>query len=137
MSFIVQDYAKYISRPILGAGLLTVYNIFVQGYGIKEKIIIYDAGVFAGSILTTKLTNDLIVDTLKISEKSVQYSLIQPVLNAFVYSYAYNFILKNKFNQSYKMRENNINYMIGAFIPILLSTIENPIVNFFTGIKSI
>ena len=137
MSFIVQDYVKYISKPILASGAITLYNLFIQGYGIKDDILIYDAGIMGGSVLTSKLLNDLLVDTLKISEKSVQYILIQPVLNAFIYTYIYNFIIRNKYLGRKHMRDNNINYVIGSAIPLLLSFIENPLVNFFTGIKSI
>jgi len=137
MSFIVQDYVKYITRPILAATAITLYNIFIQGYDIKDKILIYDAGIMSGSILSTKLLNDLIVDNLKISDKSLQFSLIQPIVNAFLYTYIYNFVIRNKYLGKKEMRDNNINYIVGGTIAILLSFIENPLVNFFTGIKQI
>ena len=137
MSFIVQDYVKYITRPILAATAITLYNIFIQGYDIKDKILIYDAGIMASSILSTKLANDIIVDTFKISKSAIQFSLIQPIINAFLYTYIFNFIIRNKYIGKKKIRENNVNYIIGGSTAILLSFVENPLVNFFTGIKEI
>ena len=137
MSFIKQDLAKYISKPILGASLIAVFDIFVQGYDIKNPLVLYDSGVMSVSILTSKLVNDLIVDTLKRNSKSIQYKLFEPVINAFLYAYGYNFILRNKYLGTYRLRSNNMNYLLAGGFSILLGYVENPLVTFFTGIKNI
>ena len=51
----------------------------------------------AGSIFVRKLAKDLIVDLLNLNEQAIKYKIIEPIINASVYSYAYDYIVVSSF----------------------------------------
>jgi len=126
MSLVHFDMLNYASHTIVAGLSIYLYNIFVDKRGYRDIINLYDVGVMSASVLASKLTKDVISDVLGISKETIQFSLIEPTLNAFIYSYAYKFIVRDKYN-SFTNRSNNMSMILGALIPIIASYSENPL----------
>jgi len=134
MSLVSLDIVKYASKNLIGAGLIYGFDVF-NGAKYSSSIVMYDAAVMGGSVLTSELLKDLIVGMLGVHNDSLQYKLIEPLLNAFVYSYMYNFFVASKFPQLTKRTQMN-NLILSGAISMLLIYFENPIIGLFTGIKN-
>lgn len=135
MSMVNLDIVKYASKSLIGAGLIYGFDVF-NGAKYSSSIVMYDAAVMGGSVLTSELLKDLIVDILGMNNNSLQHKLIEPLLNAFVYSYMYNFFVASKFPQLTKRTQMN-NFLLSGGISMFLIYFENPLIALFTGIKNL
>jgi len=134
MSFQIDVYT-YISKPLIGAGFLTLYNYFMQNE-TNKSILMYDAFAIGASFLTANLVKDLIYDFFGFSDSNgVQYMILEPPLVSILYSYAYNSYLKNKFRSLLTNRDDMTNYSISAIITILTDFSVNPLISLFMGIN--
>ena len=136
MNFVYTDMIKYVSKPLMGFTAMYLFNIFGMNNNYKSSIALYDSWIFAGSILVSKLSKDVLMHIIKIDDnEELQYKLIEPIINAFVYAYIYDYFIRSKFSTVYKMREKINNYLIASIINLLLGYIENPLNSLFLNIK--
>ncbi len=136
MNFNNVTMMKYLSNSLSSALLLYLYNIFVEGIEYSNIINLYDSSIMVGSVVSSKLIKDLIFDLLKIDNpQGLQYSIVDIVSNVFIYSYLYEFVLKNNFPNTAE-RSNNINMLIAGVISGVNSYLENPLLSIVSGVKS-
>ena len=84
----------YLSKPAVAFWIIYSYNVFVEGKNWKNSYNLCDGGIMAASSLVSKLVKDLITESLKMSPETMQYKLMEPVLNAVAIAYGYeNFML--------------------------------------------
>jgi len=136
MSLVLLDNVKYISKPLIAGSLLWAYDVFVEGITYKSTTPIYDGACMACSVFVGKLLKDLIVDMLKFNEDAIQSKAIEPVVNAFIYSYGYNHIMVSMFG-GINNRTNNINMILPVLITMISSYVENPLTALILGFQNI
>ncbi len=127
MSMVKIDIVKYFSKSLIGGLLIYGYDYFNYKGSLISMNNLTDSGVMFGSILSSQIIKDLIADLIKIDPNSLQYKLIEPLLNSIIYAYAYNFFVSSKMSNM-TPRNNNINYLIAGSISLVLTFFENPLI---------
>jgi len=132
MSLATVDIVKYTTKPIIAGGLLYLYDYFVEGQKIYNSVKLYDAGIMAGSILSSAVLKDLLIKMFNIDDNSMPAQFFEPLLNAILYGYGYELFLSTERNENY-LRNPTTNYMIGGVLSMVINYFENPIVSLITG----
>lgn len=135
MSLVKFDIARYISKPLIGAGLVYVYDMFVEGRKFGNSLVNYDALVMGGSLISSTVLKDVITGAVGLQPESIQFKLVEPLINSFIYAYGYRFFLRD-FGGNYTLRKDTMNYMIGFVTSFISEYFENPISALVTGVKS-
>jgi len=135
MSLVSLDTLKYVSKPIIGGSLIYLYDVFYTGLPYQSKFCLYDFGVMAGSVFVSNLSKDLIAELFHLNSESIQYKVIEPVLNVIIYMYAFDFVMKKNYDNR-QMRSVNLNVILPILSTMIASYMENPISAFVLGIKN-
>jgi len=129
------EITKYAVKPLIGAGLIYFYNVAIENKSFSSKSALSDVYVMAGSILTSDIIFDVIDNYVGFEESSLLKKIFPPLLNAFIYSYAFEkYVIAN--NQDRVLNRNSIyNYLIGCLIDLLSSYSTNPLTSLFFGVR--
>jgi len=104
------DFVKYSSQAVVGALLISLYDVFVEGYELKlNGFVSSDAFSMAISVVISNLAYDVISGLVPFLEKSnFMGQIAHPILNAIVYMYVYNMMTAGV----YRGNRDNTNLMI-------------------------
>lgn len=130
---ITTEIMKYSSKSLIGGGIMMLYNVIVEGRNITNDFTLRDTYIMAGSVLSSSVIYDIIDNLVDIPDKSILKNLIEPLINSFIYSYAYDKYLANFYRQQ-TTRDNMTNYLIGGVVEMLSIWLSNPLILLFNGI---
>ena len=120
----------FYGKPIVAGALLYSYDVFYEKQGFLNAVTLYDSLLMVGSVFISDLVTSLTADNLGIDNEYMKRSIIEGILNAFVYSFAYNFILNARYQASAR-RDSTLNYALGFLSVILTEFLENPLLSLF------
>lgn len=118
----------FYGKPIVAGGVLYASNVFYEKQGYLNSIPLYDSILMVGSVFLSDVVTTLVADNLELDNEYMKRSIIEGILNAFVYSFAYKFILNSRF-QSSARRDSTANYALGFLAVILTDFLENPLLS--------
>jgi hypothetical protein len=86
------DLVKYGSQAIVGALLISAYDVFVEGYELKlNGFVSSDATSMAIAVIISNLVYDISSSIVPyLNKNNFVGKLTQPVLNGIIYLYVYN-----------------------------------------------
>ena len=128
------DFVKYSSQAVVGALLISLYDVFVEGYELKlNGFVSSDAFSMAISVVISNLAYDVISGLVPFLEKSnFMGQIAHPILNAIVYMYVYNMMTAGV----YRGNRDNTNLMIvGSIGQLLIDYSQAPLMSLF-GLKT-
>ena len=78
------DTMKYFSKGALAFGLISVYDVFIDGKSFSDYASM-DAATYALSVVVSELSVDVLSGLWSMHEGSVQGMLSRPLLSGIVY----------------------------------------------------
>lgn len=131
---LANDIVNNLSAPLISAGLVALYDVFVEGRPSTSSYVMYDAFYVGLSTLVSNLVCEVVVPTLttllgNLISVDYQMAILNPILNAFVYSW----VMSNYFSKSINNnnRDDTTNMLIGAVTSWISDYFEDPFANFF------
>ena len=125
------DTMKYFSKGAFAFGLISVYDVFIDGKSFSDYASM-DAATYALSVVVSELSVDVLSGLWTMNEGSIQGMLSRPLLSGIVYMYLFNYFIRPNYEGS---NDNTTNFVIGALMEVVLSYIANPLSAIF-GYKS-
>ena len=107
------EFTKYLTKPIIGAIGIGIYNMVFSGHTIKSPVLYKDTLIFGWSILVSKLFHDLLFDVIKIENNYIYDYLVEAVTNSLVYAYGYEKLMGSTYGYG-NSRWFNENMIIGG-----------------------
>lgn len=135
MSIMKADIFKYVTKPLIGGGIVMLYGSIIENRTYKYDIAKRDAVVMAGSVLSSSILYDVLNRFIEFDNNDVLKYLLEPLINAAIYSYAYERFLRNTYSDYVADRSNMKNYAFGAIIQFITTYSTNPLMGLFFGMK--
>ena len=119
------DLIKFGSRAAIGAGLVVIYDVFVEGKSLTEGFVLSDVSTVVIAGVASELTFDVLSSMFpQLYNGTVLSTIGRPLLTGIFYMYLFDIMMKGKFPYT---REGKENFYIGAFGCLLTSYLENPL----------
>ena len=93
------DFWKYITKFAFSGATIALYDIFMDGISYKNWYVLKDAMTFGLSNVVSSAGSDLVLDLIGYNSENILSMLTEPVLNAFLYDYLYNTMIR--YNNDY------------------------------------
>ena len=124
---------RYSSHSLVAMGTIVLYDIFVDKRSLTESFTQNDAITVGLSTLAVELLYDVLSGLLPyLYENNVFVMIGRPLLTGIVYSYMYDFMMREKF-EGY--RSNMDAFYIGAVGCLFIRYIEAPVLSLL-GVNS-
>lgn len=122
------DLTKYLTHGATAFLGLSAYDVLVDGRRF-DNYVVKDGATFALSSISSLWFTDLLADVWAgMSRESIQGMLAKPLINAALYMYLYNYMVRQNYENN---RSNNENFVMAGIGDVLLKWIENPIASLF------
>lgn len=124
------DLYKYGSHAVVGALLITAYDVFVENYELKwNGFVRSDATSMALSVVISNLVYDVVSSLVPfLNKNNFVGQLAQPVLNGIVYMYVYNMMTAGLYRGA---RDNTKEFFVGSIGQLLIEYAERPLMSLF------
>lgn len=124
------DLVKYSSQAVVGALLISAYDVFVEGYEFKlNGFVSSDAFSMATSVIISNLVYDVISSLVPFLDKNnFVGQLTHPILNAIVYMYIYNMMTAGVYRGN---RDNTNLLIVGSIGQLLIEYSQKPLMSLF------
>ena len=118
---------KYSSHSLVAMGSIVLYDVFVDKRSLTESFTQNDALTIGISTLATNLLLDVVSGLVPyLNENNALGMVSRPLLTGLVYSYMYDFMMKEKF-EGY--RSNMDAFYIGSVGCLFVRYIEAPVIS--------
>lgn len=124
------DLVKYGSQAIVGALLISAYDVFVEGYELKlNGFVSSDATSMAIAVIISNLVYDISSSIVPyLNKNNFVGKLTQPVLNGIIYLYVYNMMTAGVYRG---IRDNTRLAIIGSVGQLLIEYSQAPLMSLF------
>ena len=127
------DIMRYSSHSLIAMGTIVLYDVFVDKRSLTESFTQNDAITVGLSTLAVELLYDVLSGLLPyLYENNVFVMIGRPLLTGIVYSYMYDWMMREKF-EGY--RTNMDAFYIGAVGCLFIRYIEAPVLSLL-GVNS-
>ena len=127
------DIMRYSSHSLIAMGTIVLYDVFVDKRSLTESFTQNDAITVGLSTLAVELLYDVLSGLLPyLYENNVFVMIGRPLLTGIVYSYMYDWMMREKF-EGY--RTNMDAFYIGAVGSLFIRYIEAPVLSLL-GVNS-
>ena len=127
------DIMRYSSHSLVAMGSIVLYDVFVDKRSLSESFTQNDAITVGLSTLAVELLYDVLSGLLPyLYENNAFVMIARPLLTGIVYSYLYDFMMKEKF-EGY--RDNMEAFYIGAVGCLFVRYVEAPVLSLL-GVNS-
>ena len=124
---------KYTSHSLVAMGTIVLYDVFVDKRSLTESFTQNDAITVGLSTLAVELLYDVLSGLLPyLYENNVFVMIARPLLTGIVYSYMYDWMMREKF-EGY--RDNMENFYVGAVGCLFVRYVEAPVLSLL-GVNS-
>jgi len=130
------EIINYSTKMSLGAGLIAIYNVFVEHKKIFDKDVLYDSAYFGLAILAGNVAKDIIDKNDKLKNLNFLGKFAEPLITAVVYFNLYNIFIQTQF-QYISNRYTKTNIVLAGILSLITSYLNNPLSSFFSGVKLI
>ena len=127
------DIMRYSSHSLVAMGTIVLYDVFVDKRSLTESFTQNDAITVGLSTLAVELLYDVLSGLLPyLYENNVFVMIARPLLTGIVYSYMYDWMMREKF-EGY--RDNMENFYVGAVGCLFVRYVEAPVLSLL-GVNS-
>ena len=123
------DITKYLTHASVGFMAVTAYDSFIEGRDFRQFSLL-DGGTYALSSVISLWASDLLCSAWGGSSNSLQCMMSKPLINAIVYLYLYDMIVKPS-NEEYRNRSSTELLVMGSLGDVVLRYLENPLTSLF------
>ena len=123
------DIPKYLTHASVGFLAFTAYDTLIESRDFRQ-FSLYDGGTYALSSVISLWASDLLCSAWGGSDTSLQCMLSKPLINAIVYLYLYDMIVKPN-NEEIRNRTSTELLVMGSLGDVVLRYVENPLASLF------